>query len=85
DDVMIRYVPKYYDLKGRPINSCQIKKGEYLMEPSFPNYGEHVQVIAAQSICKKHKEKKPIFPNFMEVDYIRVYQKDVQEGLEVIK
>lgn len=55
------------------------------MEPSFPNYGEPVQVIAAQSICKKHKEKKPIFPNFMEVDYIRVYQKEVQNGLEVIK
>jgi beta-glucanase (GH16 family) len=84
DDVMIRYVPKYYDLKGRPINTCNIKKGEYLMEPSFPYYGEPVQVIANQSICKKHKEKKPVFPNFMEVDFIRVYQKEIQEGLKSI-
>ena len=85
DDIMIRYVPKYYDLKGRPINSCRIPKGEYLLEPAFPNYGEPVQVIAAQSICKKHKEKKPVFPNFMEVDYIRVFQKEIQNNLKNIE
>ncbi len=85
DDIMIRYVPKYYDLKGRPINSCNIASGEYLTEPSFPNYGEPVQVIAAESVCRKHKEKKPVFPNFMEVDYIRVYQKEIQQGLTIQK
>ncbi len=71
DDIMIRYVPKYYDLKGRPINSCKIPVGEYLTDPAFPNYGEPVMVIAGESICRKHKEKKPVFPNFMEVDYIQ--------------
>jgi beta-glucanase (GH16 family) len=85
DDIMIRYVPKYYDLKGRPINSCKIPPGEYLMEPAFPNYGEPVQVVAAESVCRKHKEKKPVFPNFMEVDYIRVYQKEIQPDLLVQK
>jgi hypothetical protein len=39
-------------------------------------------VIAGESICRKHKEKKPIFPNFMEIDYIRVFQKNVQDGLK---
>lgn len=81
DDIMVRYVPKYYDLQERPINSCRIFPGDYLAEPSFPNYGEPVQVIANQSICKKHKEKKPKYPNYMEVDYIRVYQKEIQDGL----
>lgn len=85
DNIMVRYVPKYYDLKGRPLNSCKIPSGEYLMEPSFPNYGEPVQVIASQSVCRKHKEKKPVFPNDMEVDYIRVYQKEIQNGLSEIK
>ncbi|MBC7885373.1 MAG: glycoside hydrolase family 16 protein [Saprospiraceae bacterium] len=84
DNIMVRYVPKYYDLKGRPVNSCYIKPGEYLMEPSFPNYGEPVSVIASQSVCKKHKEKKPVFPNDMEVDYIKVFQKDIQAGLSSI-
>jgi beta-glucanase (GH16 family) len=79
DGIMIRYVPKYYDLKGRPINTCNIKPGEYLTEPAFPIYGEPVQVIANQSVCWKHKEKKPIYPNQMEIDYIRVYQKVVQD------
>jgi hypothetical protein len=85
DDIMVRYVPKYYDLKGRPVNTCNIKPGEYLMEPSFPNYGEPVQVIANQSQCRKHKEKKPVYPNYMEIDYIRVYQKEIQSGLQEIK
>lgn len=85
DDIMVRYVPKYYDLKGRPINNCNIKPGEYLMEPSFPNYGEPVQVIANQSQCRKHKEKKPVYPNFMDIDYIRVYQKEIQSGLQEIR
>lgn len=83
DDIMIRYVPKFYDLQRRPITSCKIKPGEYFMDAAFPNYGEPVQVIAAQSICWKHKEKKPIFPNFMVVDYIRVYQKEIQQGLSI--
>jgi len=55
------------------------------MEPSFPNYGEPVQVIANQSQCRKHKEKKPVYPNYMEIDYIRVYQKEIQSGLQEIK
>ena len=82
DGIMIRYVPKYYDLKGRPINTCKIPAGEYLADPAFPNYGEPVMVIAGESICRKHKEKKPIFPNFMEIDYIRVFQKVIQDGLK---
>ncbi|MBK8516339.1 MAG: glycoside hydrolase family 16 protein [Saprospiraceae bacterium] len=81
DDIMVRYIPKYYDLKGNPINTCNIKSGEYLTEPAFPHYGEPVQVIANQSICHKHKEKNPVFPNVMEIDYIRVYQKDIQQDL----
>jgi len=85
DDIMIRYVPKYYDLKGRPINTCNIERGKYLVDPSFPNYGEPVSVIANQGICYKHKEKNPIYPNYMEVDYIRVYQKAIQNGLSAIK
>lgn len=56
DDIMMVY-PKYYDIKGNPVNSCKIPQGVYLTEPAFPNYGEPVQVIAGQSICHKHKEK----------------------------
>jgi beta-glucanase (GH16 family) len=82
DDIMVRYIPKYYDIKGNPVNSCKIPQGVYLTEPAFPNYGEPVQVIAGQSICHKHKEKKPIYPNYLEIDYIRVYQKDVQDDLK---
>ncbi len=83
DGIMVRYIPKYYDMKGNPINSCRIKPGEYLVEPAFPFFGEPVHVIANQSVCRKHKEKKPIFPNVKEIDYIRVYQKEIQEDLKL--
>jgi len=76
DDIMVRYVCRYYDKKGRPITKNTIQKGDYLLEPSFPILGEPVAVIANQMICTSHKEKNPIFPNVMEIDYIRVYQRD---------
>ena len=81
DGIMVRYIPRFYDLKGRPINLCSIPPGKYLTEPAYPNYGEPVQVIASQSICRNHKEKNPVYPNYMEIDYIRVYQKEVQPDL----
>lgn len=81
DDIMVRYVPKYYTLRGQPINSCRLLPGEYLEEPSFPIFGQPVQVIANQSVCWKHKEKNPIFPNYMEIDHISVYQKEIQGDL----
>jgi len=81
DNVMFRYVPKYYDLRGNPINHCDLKPGEYKTEPAFPLPGEPVQVIANQSVCHKHKQKNPIFPNVMEIDYIRVYQRNEQADL----
>jgi beta-glucanase (GH16 family) len=82
DDIMIRYVPKYYDLKCRPINYCGLQPGTYMIDRSFPNYGEPVNVIANQAICTKHKEKKAIYPNYMKIDYIRVYQRQIQQGLK---
>ena len=85
DGIMVRYVPKYYDLNGLPVTKCQIERGKYLIDPAFPNDGEPVQVIVNQSVCKKHKEKRPIYPNVMEVDYIRVYQKKIQSDLMVIE
>ncbi|MFZ1706157.1 MAG: glycoside hydrolase family 16 protein [Saprospiraceae bacterium] len=79
DGIMVRVVPKYYTLKKKPIYNCVIPPGEYYVDPAFPIYGEPVQVIANQSICRKHKEKNPVFPNVMSIDYIRVLQKTIQE------
>jgi hypothetical protein len=84
DDIMVRYVPKYFDNKGNPITRCEISSGEYRVNPAFPIQGQPVHVIANQLICQRHKEKNPVYPNFMEVDYIRVYQKQIQSGLNEI-
>jgi beta-glucanase (GH16 family) len=81
---MIRYIPKYYDKKGYPVTVCNIPAGEYYEDPSFPIHGHPVHVIANQSQCGKHKEKKPVYPNYMDIDFIRVYQKKIQAGLAEI-
>lgn len=83
DNVMVRVVPKYYTLKKKPIYHCSLPPGEYYIDPAFPNPGEPVQVIANNFVCWEHKEKNPVFPNIMEIDYIRVFQKTIQEGLVV--
>lgn len=81
DDVMVRVVPKYYDLRKNPIHFYPLPPGTYYVDPAFPIPGEPVQVIANQAICRKHKEKNPVFPNYMEIDYIRVFQKTIQPDL----
>lgn len=85
NDVMVRYVPRYYDLKGNPVTKCNIQAGEYRTDPAFPFDGQHVNLIANQLVCFKHKEKNPVFPNYMEVDYIRVYQKQIQSDLTALE
>ena len=77
DDIMVSFIPRYYYSNGRPVVKCEIPAGQYFTEPAFPFDFQHVHVIANQAVCVKHKEKKPIWPNFMEIDYIRVYQKQI--------
>jgi len=85
DDVMVRVVSKYYDLKKKPVFHSPVKPGVYYIDPAFPIPGEPVQVIANQAICPKHKEKNPVFPNDMEIDYIRVFQKNIQPDLKPLR
>lgn len=81
DDVMVRVVPKYYDAKKKPVYHCPLKPGVYYEDPAFPIPGEPVHVIANQSVCWKIREKNPVFPNYLEIDYIRVFQKTIQPDL----
>lgn len=75
DDIMVSFIPRYYYKNGQPVVKCEIEAGTYLTEPAFPIDYQHVHLIANQGICYNHKEKNPIWPNFMEIDYIRVYHK----------
>jgi beta-glucanase (GH16 family) len=81
DDVMVRVVPKYYNEKKKPLYHCPLKPGIYYTDPAFPIPGEPVQVIANQSVCRRHKEKNAVYPNYLEIDYIRVFQKTIQPDL----
>lgn len=81
DDVMVRVVPKYYNDKKKPLYHCPLKPGVYYVDPAFPIPGEPVHVIANQSACWKQREKNPVYPNYLEIDYIRVFQKTIQPDL----
>lgn len=85
DDIMVRFTPKYYDRKKRPITSCHIPPGKYYVDLAFPNRPEPVQVIVNQAACSVQREPNPIYPNYMEVDYVKVFQKQIQPGLKEVK
>ncbi len=75
DDIMVRYVAKYYDINRKPITAGKIKPGRYLLNEAFPPAGEPVSVIANEGVCWPFKKMNSTYPNTMFVDYIRVYQR----------
>lgn len=78
---------RYFTLNGYPVLSCNIPPGTYLQQPAYPRHGDHVQVIAGVGVSVDDgaftdaPNQNTVLPNHMEVDYIRVYQRDPQEYL----
>ena len=84
-DVKYRF-PKYFNWPN-PVTGCDIPPGIYTVEPAYPRWGDHVQVIAGVGVGVKDgpvtdaPNENTVFPNNMKVDYIRVYQRDPQTNL----
>jgi beta-glucanase (GH16 family) len=75
DDQMVRYIPKYFDMQRRPVSEGKIKPGKFFVYDVFPTPGEPLTVIANQGVCWPFDKMTSRFPNSMEIDYIRVYQR----------
>ncbi|MBL0128790.1 MAG: glycoside hydrolase family 16 protein [Flavobacteriales bacterium] len=80
---------RFVDAKGKPLPGCDREVGPHHVAPYFPRAVDKVNVIAGNGVssykgfCKGPKSPKPwLTGSSMEVDWIRVYQRNPQQGLE---
>src|SRR5690606_3664158 len=72
---------------GNAVVACNIPPDVYLQNPAYPRWGDHVQIIAGPGVSvdggpfTDAPNESTVFPSSMEVDYIRVYQRQPQGGL----
>lgn len=85
------YTINKYKLRRKYRNACELKPGDYKEVEAFPNYGDKVQVIASMAVGSDSApriygkpNKKTKFPNVFEIDYIRVYQREIQSDLKAL-
>lgn len=88
DGNLIKKVNRYFIAAGNPVTTCNAPPGVYIQEPVYPRFGNEVQVIAGLGIGTdqapfgiKSPNTATVFPNQMEVDWIRVYQRTPQASL----
>ncbi len=78
---------RYFTLDGNAVVACNIPPDVYLQNPAYPRWGDHVQIIAGPGVSvdggpfTDAPNESTVFPSSMEVDYIRVYQRQPQGGL----
>lgn len=80
DDKLVHRIPKYVKKNGRYIKKSKLNKGNYYLNPAYPNHGDPLAVIAGNAVstqrARDSKEfAKTKFPAIMYIDYIRVSQK----------
>jgi len=74
-------VSKYVDKRGKIPKKYPGKPGTYRLNPTFPPEGEMLSVIAGLAVgtsntpFTKSPDANTIFPNQMEIDWIRIYEK----------
>ncbi|MEO8087399.1 MAG: family 16 glycosylhydrolase [Bacteroidota bacterium] len=79
DGTQVFHIARFMTLAGREVNWCCVDPGVYNMNPSYPS-GEsnQVSIIAFLTLLTGNDapNNSTTFPNQMEVDYIRLYQRD---------
>jgi beta-glucanase (GH16 family) len=74
-------VSHYANKRGRVVKKCPVKPGTYQLDTTFPPEGEMLSVIVGLAIgtstspFTKSPDENTIFPNQMEIDWIRIYEK----------
>ena len=91
DHKRVATLTKYLELSGDHVLNCHPEPGYYIEQPEFPKPGQPLQVIAnvAVGYSDDHGRRLSAFtgapgpdamlPNTMEIDYIRVYQREDSE------
>lgn len=83
DETLISRVCRLYDTLGRPVSSCHIPNGIYLQNQAFPAQDDELSIIIGIGLhddllvdAMGNGPPIPDLPAVMEVDYVRVYQRD---------
>lgn len=83
DNTLIYRSCRIYDLQNKPVSNCEVPGGVYLQNQAFPGQDDELSIILNLSIHKGwddfHLGNGPPIPDLpaeMEVDYVRVYQRD---------
>lgn len=83
DDALIHRSCRIYDLQNKPVSSCDIPGGIYLQNQAFPGQDDELSIILDLALHQRWDDHHlgngppiPDLPAVMEVDYVRVYQRD---------
>jgi beta-glucanase (GH16 family) len=74
-------ISKFITKRGRTIKRCDIKAGKYRIQPVYPLKDEKLSIIANVAVGTENTpfthspDANTVFPNQMEIDWIRVYQR----------
>jgi beta-glucanase (GH16 family) len=83
DEKEVFLVSRFYTLNGNQVTWCCVEPGVYTRLPAFPS-SSHDFVDINLSLGVGANEDAPnettLFPAYMEIDYVRLYQHDASSG-----
>ena len=81
DDKEIWALSRFTSRRGRNLKRCDLKPGRYGVNPVFPHENEKLYVIIGLAVGNtgtpftKTPDGATVFPNQIEVDWIRIYER----------
>ena len=78
DNIEVWRANKFFQLNGAAVTWCNVAAGTYAIHSGWPTGPTHV--IANLAVGQSPPPSQNIYPQNMEVDYIRVYQRTPQSG-----
>ena len=81
DDQEVWALSRYTSRCGRNLKRCELKPGRYSINPVFPHENEKIYLIIGLGVGNESTpftnapDESTVFPNQMEVDWIRYYQR----------
>lgn len=82
DDQEVYAFSRFTSRRGRNLKRCDLKPGRYGISPIFPHENEKLFLIISLGVgtsntpFTKSPDAQTIFPNQMEVDWVRVYERE---------
>ena len=82
DDKEVWALSRFTSRRGRNLKRCDLKPGRYGLNPVFPHENESLNMIIGLGVgdvdtpFTKAPDDNTVFPNQMEVDWIRIYERE---------